>query len=155
MLFFLSCEFVLKALNSDNFRRLCRDYGISAKTGYKWKERFMAQGFAGLSDESRRPDSSTNQLSEQEACAIVRLKQLHPHWGPLKLQEVYRRAHDSAPSLSSFKRVLERAGMVQKRATRPARAGGRLSSGKRAEAVNDVWSVDFKGWWHDRCCFRT
>ena len=34
-------EFALKALNSGNFRRLCRDYGISAKTGYKWKERFL------------------------------------------------------------------------------------------------------------------
>jgi putative transposase len=143
-------EFVLKALESGNFRRLCREYGISAKTGYKWKERFLAQGEAGLKEESRRPDSNTNQLPEQEVCAIVRLKQRHPHWGPLKLQEVYSRGHQSsAPSLSSFKRVLERAGMVQKRATRPARAGGRLSSGKRAEAPNDVWSVDFKGWWHD------
>src|SRR5688500_17267430 len=100
-------EFVLKALTSDIFRRLRRGYGISAKTGYKWKERFMAQGLAGLGDESRRPDSSTNQLSEQEAYAIVRLKQRHPHWGPLKLREIYSRAHDSAPSLSSFKRVLE------------------------------------------------
>jgi putative transposase len=142
-------EFVLKALSTDNFRRLCRDYGISAKTGYKWKERFIAGGLEGLNEESRRPESSPNQLSEQEACAIIRLKQRHPHWGPLKLQEIYARSQGKAPSLSSFKRVLERAGMVQKRRTRPASEGGRLYSGRRAQAANEVWSVDFKGWWHD------
>jgi len=142
-------EFVLKALSSDNFRRLCRDYGISAKTGYKWKERFMAQGLEGLSEWSRRPAHSPNELSEPEVCAIIRLKQRHPNWGPMKLREVYGRAQADAPSLSSFKRVLERAGMVQKRRTRRASEGGRLFSGRRAQAANEVWTVDFKGWWHD------
>ena len=144
-------EFVLKALSTDNFRRLCRDYGISAKTGYKWKERFMACGLEGLNEQSRRPDLSPAQLGEEQACAIIRLKQRHPHWGPLKLQEVYARSHShEPPSLSSFKRVLERAGMVQKRRTRRApEPGARLHSGRRAQAANEVWSVDFKGWWHD------
>ena len=41
-------EFVLKAVNAPNFRELCRQYGISAKTGYKWRERFVAGGVAGL-----------------------------------------------------------------------------------------------------------
>ena len=40
-------EFVLRALKADNFRALCQEYGISAKTGYKWKERFLAEGFTG------------------------------------------------------------------------------------------------------------
>ncbi len=145
-------EFVLKALNTDNFRRLCRDYGISAKTGYKWKERFMAQGLGGLADESRRPQSSPEALSEEETCAIIRLKARHPHWGPAKLREIYARNHgaEATASLSSFKRILERAGMVAKRAVRVVRSSGeRLNSGRRAQAPNEVWSVDFKGWWHD------
>ena len=109
----------------------------------------MSRGIEGLGEESRRPDKSPTQLSEQEACAIIRLKGSHPHWGPLKLQEIYARAKGAAPSLSSLKRVLERAGMVEKRKTRPASQGGRLHSGRQAQAANEVWTVDFKGCWHD------
>jgi len=69
--------------------------------------------------------------------------------GARKLQELYRREHGEAPSESSFKRVLERAGMVEKRRVRKASEGGRIWSGKRARAANEVWTVDFKGWWHD------
>jgi transposase len=34
-------EFALQAMSTLNFRALCQEYGISAKTGYKWKERFL------------------------------------------------------------------------------------------------------------------
>jgi putative transposase len=51
-------EFALKALKSENFRALCQEYGISTKTGYKWRERFLREGLAGLAEESRRPRSS-------------------------------------------------------------------------------------------------
>lgn len=145
-------EFVLKALAGGNFRLLCRDHGISAKTGYKWKERFMARGLEGLGEHSRRPHSSPEALGEVEACAIILLKQRHPHWGPLKLQELYARSHghEQTPGLSSFKRVLERAGMVQKKRVRAAPPpGGRLHSGRQGRSPNEVWTVDFKGWWHD------
>ncbi|MFO1458299.1 MAG: integrase core domain-containing protein [Verrucomicrobiota bacterium] len=76
----------------------------------------------------------------------------HPHWGPRKIRELYQRLHRGAevPSESSFKRVLEKAGLTEPRRTRVARAGGRLAQGLRAEAPNEVWSVDFKGWWRDR-----
>jgi len=145
-------EFVLKALKTDNFRLLCRDYGISAKTGYKWKERFMAKGLDGLEEESRKPQNSPEALTEAETCEIVRLKHRHPNWGPAKVRELYLRSHgaEATASVSSFKRVLERAGMVAKRTSRTASSpGARLFSGKRAQAPNEVWSVDFKGWWHD------
>ena len=48
-------EFALKALRTLNFRELCREYGISTKTGYKWRERLLAHGWAGLQELSRRP----------------------------------------------------------------------------------------------------
>jgi putative transposase len=142
-------EFALKALETENFRQLCREYGISAKTGYKWKERFLREGMAGMGEQSRRPLASPGELGEVVACEIVRLKQRHPHWGPLKLQEIYRRQHGSAPSLSSFKRVLEKAGMVEKRRLRRASEGGRLHTDRRAEGPGEIWTVDFKGWWYD------
>jgi transposase InsO family protein len=144
-------EFVLKAVNAANFRELCREYGISAKTGYKWRERFMAWGFAGLNEESRRPRSHADALDSDIVCEIVRLKQAHRHWGPRKIHALYERRHgaEGAPSESSFKRVLERAGLTEKRRLRRAGETGGVASGVKAGRPNDVWSVDFKGWWRD------
>jgi transposase InsO family protein len=143
-------EFMLKAMRTDNFRALCAEYGISAKTGYKWQQRFLRKGMAGMAEESRRPRSHADQLSEGVVCEIIRFKQAHRHWGPRKIRELYLRQHGEAASESSFKRVLERAGLTEPRRRRQrATQAGRLWSGKRAQGPNEVWTVDFKGWWYD------
>jgi putative transposase len=141
-------EFVLKAVKTDNFRALCQEYGISPKTGYKWKERFLRDGLAGLVERPRRPKSSPEGLSETVVCEIVRLKQKHQYWGARKLRNIYGRVHSALPSESSFKRVLERAGMVEHRSLRSRQTGGRIFSQRKAQAPNEVWTVDFKGWWY-------
>lgn len=143
-------EFVLKAMTTDNFRALCREYKISPKTGYKWKERFLQHGLEGMQEESRRPNSSPNQLDESVVCELIRLKHQHPTWGPEKILTVYQRgASDREISLSSVNRVLDRAGLVKKRKKRRAQKSGRIHQGLKAEKPNDVWTVDFKGWWRD------
>jgi putative transposase len=143
--------FAMKALVHPNFRELCREYGISAKTGYKWRERFVQHGLVGLNDLSRRPHGHADELGEAVVCEMVRLKQAHPHWGPRKIQALYQRKHGGeAPSESSFKRVLERAGLTVPRRVRRATEMGRLGQGRKATAPNEVWSVDFKGWWRDQ-----
>lgn len=142
-------EFVMKSLDCRNFGELCREHGISRKTGYKWRKRFLEGGFGGLEDLARKPRGHAEALSEGTVCEIVRLKQAHPHWGPVKIRELYRRRHPGAtPSESSFKRVLERAGLTEPRRRRPASGAGRLAAGRRAQAPNEVWTVDFKGWWY-------
>jgi putative transposase len=140
-------EFALKAMRTLNFRALCQEYGVSAKTGYKWKQRFLQEGIEGLAEESRRPKTSPEQLPEGEVCEIVRLKMAHLSWGPRKIRELYLRRHGEVASESTFKRVLERAGLTQKRRKRRSSEAGRLCSGRRATAANEVWTVDFKGWW--------
>src|SRR5579859_182803 len=143
-------EFGLKALQTDNFRALCQEYGISTKTGYKWRERLLRYGLAGMAEQSRRPLSHGDELAEGVVCEMVRLKQAHRHWGPRKIRELYLRKHGRAASESSFKRVLERAGLTEPRRRRMRAAqAGRLWSGQRAQAPNEVWTVDFKGWWYD------
>jgi len=143
-------EFGLKALQTDNFRALCQEYGISPKTGYKWRERMLRYGLAGMAEQSRRPRSHADELAEGVICEMVRLKQAHRHWGPRKIRELYLRKHGAAASESSFKRVLARAGLTQPRRRRVRAAqAGRLWSGQRAQAPNEVWTVDFKGWWYD------
>jgi transposase InsO family protein len=142
-------EFVLKAMKTDNFRELCREYKISPKVGYKWKARFEQEGLAGMGEKSRRPKSIPGGLSEEEVCRIVLLKERHRHWGARKLVVLYERQWGKGPSESSIKRVLKKAGLVDERKRRPAKEGGRICSGRKASAPNDVWTVDFKGWWHD------
>jgi putative transposase len=147
-------EFGLKAMGASNFRALCQEYGISTKTGYKWKERFLREGMGGMVERSRRPHHHADQLGDEVVCEIVRLKLAHGSWGPRKIRELYRRRHGIVASESSFKRILERAGLVEKRRRRRAKEAGRLSSGRRAAAPNQVWTVDFKGWWrsHGKRC---
>ena len=144
-------EFVLRAVNEmEVFQDLCQEYGISPKTGYKWKQRFIEYGLSGLSDESRRPELSPSELSESTVCEMVRLKQAHIHWGPRKIREVYHKLHGPGglPSETSFKRVLDKAGLVERCPRRCASDAGRIQSRLLATEPNELWTVDFKGWWY-------
>lgn len=142
-------EFVLKSLSKDVvFTDLCREYGISTKSGYKWRERFVQNGLNGLHDNSRRPHSSPESLPEQTVCEIIKLKNAHPHWGPYKIRQIYLRKYNQAPSESSFKRILDKAGLVIHRRRRNALcAQERITTDLVVSKPNDVWTVDFKGWW--------
>ena len=142
-------EFAMKALQTDNFRALCREYGISPRIGYKWRDRFLQEGLSGMSELSRRPRRSPESLGEEVICRMVAIKERHRHWGPKKIREVYVRRWGKAPSVSSFKRVLERCGLTEKRKVRRAPEAGRIANGRKAAAPNEVWTVDFKGWWTD------
>lgn len=142
-------EFALRALQTDNFRALCREYGISPRVGYKWKNRLLEEGMGRMEEHSRRPKSTPHALSEEEVCRIVALRVRHKHWGGRKLQEIYLRQHGEAPSESSFKRVFEKAGLVEKRRKRRASQGGSIGDTRKAGVSNEVWTIDFKGWWHD------
>lgn len=146
-------EFVLRVLRgAERFGDICREYGISRKTGYKWKERFVAEGLAGLTDESRRPKTSPTELSETMVCQIVKLKHSHPGWGPRKLRAVLSRTGSPSelPSESSFKRVLSKAGLVEHRRRRACTEQGRLTTPVKPERPNHIWTIDFKGWWYTR-----
>ena len=134
------------------FRELCREWGISEKTGYKWRNRFLEQGYAGLVEESRAPREHPNTIDGDTAAELFRLRNAHPSWGAKKLQALYQRAHPGVtpPSLSSINRILEKAGMLKKKHIHRATASTdcpRLNQMLEANASNDVWCIDFKGWW--------
>jgi len=147
-------EFVLKALgNVMSFTDLCSEYAVSRKTGYKWLERFRQGGLGALYDQSRRPDSSPDALNESVVCELIRIKKsVSSTWGPKKVHALYERQHGraDAPSLSSVKRVLDRAGYVEHR-RRPRRdQTTRVQEGVVPQKPNELWTVDFKGWWKTR-----
>lgn len=146
-------EFSLRAVRGvEKFGDLCREFGISRKTGYKWKERFLSEGLSGLSDQSRRPASSPTGIGEDMVCRIVKLRQAHPSWGAGKLRAVLARTVSAAdlPSESSFKRILEKAGLVVHRRRVAVSETSRIQTRVRAERPNQVWTIDFKGWWYTR-----
>lgn len=154
----LRLEFVQRALREEiSFVELCREYDISSKTGYKWKQRFLEHGVEGLSDRMRTPQNSPTRVDEDVVCAVIRIKQEHQGWGPRKVLEVLSRKNRARelPSLSTVKRILEKSGMVKKRKRKPSASCGRITYRVRPEGPNDLWTVDFKGWWytgnHERC----
>lgn len=130
---------------------LCKKYGISEKTGHKWKNRFFEQGNAGLLEQSREPNSHPNQIDGDTAAELIRIKIAHAAWGPKKIREIYAKAYPNniVPSLSSVKRILDKAGLVVKRKIRKPASSDcpRLQQQIEASEPNDVWCIDFKGWW--------
>jgi putative transposase len=145
----LKMEFVEKASRPGvRVAELCRQYGISRETGYKWLNRFKREGYEGLEEQSRAPQSSPLARAEELVHAILQTREAYPRWGPKKLRDVLRRKHgEETPSQSTIARVLRRFGRVrEKRRRRPLSVIERAPS-VVAAAPNDVWTVDFKGWW--------
>jgi transposase InsO family protein len=148
-------EFVLKALSRDaSMSELCREYGISRKTGYKWIERFQQGGVAELIDNSRRPSGNSLQITAEVTLEILQLRRAHPSWGPRKIRRLLERKLEpgtEAPSVRTIARVLERGHLARKRQRRrPRDHGWTLQRGRKQVVVaepNDLWTVDFKGWW--------
>ncbi len=150
----LRTEFCLRALRGEEpFGLLCEQYGVSRKTGYKWAGRFEQDGRRGMWERSRRPQGHPKQCPEETVCRIVRLKLAHPRWGPAKIHNLYERGGqegESVPSLSTVKRILARAGLVQRRKRRKASQAGAIRYSGPVESPNDLWTIDFKGWWYVR-----
>ena len=141
-------EFVLKSFDSSvPFNELCKEYNISRKTGYKWRKRFLDEGYDGMYDRSKRPKSSPSSLDEDMVCELLRLKYKYPSWGARKIGDIYKRCHGKVPSESSIKRVFDKAGLVKKRRKRRKANEQRLKCRKASEYPNHIWTVDFKGWW--------
>lgn len=144
-------RFVREALKQQkDFRELCREYGISPKTGYKWKWRFLADGKSGLADHSRRPKSNSQQISEDVICEIISIKNRKRSWGSKKIRAIYKNAHPGGfvPARSTFDRLFKKTGFTKSRKNYRVLAGERLQNRIEAKAPNDLWTVDFKGWWY-------
>lgn len=134
------------------FRELCREWGISEKTGYKWRNRFYEEGYAGLAEESRAPQDHPNAIDGDTAAEMIRLRLAHPTWGGKKLLALYQRVHPNLPlpSLSSVNRIIEKAGLLKKKRVHTAAITSecpRLNQALEVHEPNDVWCIDFKGWW--------
>lgn len=143
-------EFVLAALGpTANISQLCRDFGISRNNGYKWIDRYKRQGEAGLDDVSRRPLRPSG-TSGETVLRLIELRRQFPRWGAKKLRELLLSSLDQAalPSVKTIERILDRAGEPRvRRRRRRLHVVLRDHQKLDVKAANDVWTVDFKGWW--------
>ena len=137
-------EFVTLALLADraNVRELCRRFGISAPTGYKWIRRYRQRGDTGLADLSKRPGHSPKRTSPEVERAVLEVRDRHPAWGARKLRAwLIRREHKGIPSPSTITAILRRNGRIN------AEDGPKHTAWQRfkREAPNELWQMDFKG----------
>jgi len=115
-------RFVARLLEGEGMSEVCREFGISRKTGYKIFNRYKEDGLDALCDRSRRPVRYANQLPDQMERLIVDLKRDKPHWGARKIRELLVRklAGDvRLPAKSTVHAVLDRHGLVQRARASP------------------------------------
>ena len=128
---------------------LCRQFGISRQTGYKWLKRFREGGFAALEEQSRRPKSSPLSFGEELVMAVLETRDAHPTWGAKKIRDfLVRRFGERTPSRATVARMLSRFGRIRERRRRPCLNVVEEPPSEPAHKPNDVWTVDFKGWWY-------
>ena len=149
-------KFIARLLDGEKTAVLCRQFGISRKTGYKIVTRYNEIGLEGLTDRSRRPYRRANQLPFLIGTRIVRLKQDKPSWGAPKIRERLARLFPDVhpPAISTVHAVLDRHSLVKRRRGRRNKAKGTPLS--FPGQPNDLWCADYKGvtWGRGRGGYR-
>ena len=141
-------RFVLAAERQEEaFAALCRRFGVSRKTGYKWLDRYEAEGVEGLMDRSRTPHAHPHAVSATIAARCLGVRRAHPTWGPLKVRAYLERS-DAAiawPAASTIGTLFDREGLTVKRRLR-RRSPPSSAPFADCNRANEVWCIDFKGW---------
>jgi transposase InsO family protein len=136
-------EFVMLAsVEGANVRSLCRRFGISPTTGYKWLERWCVEGMAGLQEQSRRPQNSPLRSAAATENAVLSMRAEHPAWGGRKIaRRLKDLGHEAVPAPSTVTAILKRHGIEL------GTLGGGQSAFTRFERArpNELWQMDFKG----------
>lgn len=140
----LRTEFIhLAELDGANISQLCRLYGISRKTGYKWLKRHREDGESGLADRSRRPLHSPQCSPAEVEAAVVEVRQKHPAWGGRKIKAALeRKGQDHLPSPSTITQILRRNDQLEVEEAHKHRAYQHFEM----EQPNQLWQMDFKGY---------
>lgn len=148
----LRYEFVTLATGEDaNIRKLCRQYGISPKTGYKWIHRYRQNGFDGLEGLSRRPRRSPGKTICAVEREVLNIRKKHPAWGGRKIHaRLLTLGYTKVPAASTITDILRRHGKLDPTESVKHKPLVRFVH----EHPNDLWQMDFLGHFplvHGRC----
>jgi putative transposase len=138
-------RFIARRLDGEPMASLCREFGISRKTGHKIFNRYKDCGLDGLTDRSRRPYRHANQLPMQIEKLIVNLKQEYPHWGAVKIRARLQKRYPDlkCPATSTVHAVLDRHDLVRRKRRRRHKAQGTALA--HVTEPNQLWCADYKG----------
>lgn len=138
-------KFVLRLKDGEKMSDLCREYGISRKTGYKMLDRYERTGVLGLTDRARNPLHRANKIPEQVERFILSIKREYPSWGAPKIREKLRRKYPyiPIPAQSTIHCILDRSGLVKRYKRKRYKNEG--TALKHVVEPNDLWCADFKG----------
>ena len=134
-------EFVVKAVaKEESFSALCREYGITRKTGYKWLNRHMRGETLG--DKSRRPFHTPNTTPQVKEELVLTARESHPAWGPRKLHRSLQDAgHVDVPPPSTIAAILKRNDGIALEDSLMHTPYCRFER----STPNELWQMDFKG----------
>lgn len=137
-----------RELGGESVTAICRRWRISRECAYKWWGRRQARGIDGLREASRAPRRQPRKLPAKWSERIAAVRKKHPRWGAKKRRVQLRREHPRVrlPAVSTIGAELRRSGQARGRAWRPAGPEVLWEPRLRARCANDVWTVDFKGW---------
>jgi transposase InsO family protein len=141
-------KFVLAVeAGEESISTLCLRAGVSRKTGYKWLERWRTLGAEGLFDRSRAPSCPGLAMDVSVARACLDVRREHPTWGPAKVKDWLERERPGLiwPAASSIGSLFDREGLTVKRRRR-RRGPPSTTPYASCAAPNDLWCMDFKGW---------
>lgn len=138
-------KFIARYLEGEPMASLCREFGITRKTGYRIKERYLTCGAESLAERSRKPYHHPNRLPMLMETLIVDTKKEKITWGARKIRERIKRKHPGIllPAVSTIHAVLDRNGLVCKNKRTRRKAQGTLL--KHTETPNALWCADYKG----------
>lgn len=147
----LRIELVDRVKAGEKIAPVCRDLGVSRTTGHKWWERYKTKGYEGLEDEDRQPKSVPLAAGEEVVMAVLEARLKHPRWGARKLRVVLqRKLGEATPSERTIVRILRRADLLRTRRVRRRPSVVDCAPQVQALGPNEIWTVDFKGWWRTR-----
>lgn len=138
--------FVSRLERGERMTDLCREYGISRKTGYKFLDRYQKLGPIGLYDESRAPIAIPHRTTQELRNWIIEWKERHPTWGAKKIKAELDRDPKGLriPSFQTVHSILLKAGYVKRRKQR-CRVPGYMGKLSPSRYPNEIWAADFKG----------
>ena len=131
----------------ESFAAICRRFEVSRRVGYKWLARFEEEGAAGLFERSRAPLHHPQAIAEGIAERCLEVRRAHPTWGPVKVRAYLARCTPKKdwPAASTIGGLFDREGLTVKRKLR-RRSPPSSAPFAHCAAANDVWCIDFKGW---------
>ena len=141
-------RFVIAAeKHEESFAALCRGFGVSRRVRYKWLARYREANVEGLLDRSRAPLHHPHAIADDMAERCLAVRRRHPSWGPLKVRAWLERRAPAVewPAASTIGSLFDRERLTVKRKLR-RRSPPSSAPFAHCEVANEVWCIDFKGW---------